>query len=123
LLPNLIPLIDVTFSTPTGRYTHRRVAAGSSTGTVQQVQHIQVKTGAGTEPAAKTCCVAEEELILLATRFLIDAGCIPQTCGSPKSYRSTKSTGCQCVHKLLSGMNIAHVPPLAGSGVALLLFP
>ena len=62
-----------------GRYTHRRVAAGSSTGTVQQVQHIQVNTGAGTEPAAKTCCVAEEELILLATRFLIDAGCIPQT--------------------------------------------
>ena len=46
-----------------------------------------------------------------------------QPCGSPKSYPSTKPTGCQCVHKLLSGMTIAHVPPLAGSGLALLLFP
>jgi hypothetical protein len=44
-------------------------------------------------------------------------------CGSPKSYPSTKSTGCRCVHTLLSGMNIAHVPPLAGSALALLLFP
>jgi hypothetical protein len=25
LLPNLIPLIDVTFSTPTGDYTHRPI--------------------------------------------------------------------------------------------------
>lgn len=44
-------------------------------------------------------------------------------CGSPKSDPSTKSTGCQCVDKLLSDMNMGQVPPLAGSDLALALFP
>ena len=34
-----------------------------------------------------------------------------------------KSTGWQCVHKLLSAMNMAQVPPVAGSGLALHSFP
>jgi hypothetical protein len=34
-----------------------------------------------------------------------------------------KSTGWQCVHKLLSAMNMAQVLPLAGSGLALHSFP
>ena len=65
----------------------------------------------------------EEARAIAAHTSVRRSGRVGRTCGSPKSYPSTKSTGCQCVHTLLSGMNIAHVLPLAGSGLALLLFP